>query len=171
MGELRRRGWALALLSVLAWVATPRALRGETPVGSGPEIYDAALAAGGVLRGQVVRRSASSELEVVVRQDGREIARTSARRSGEFELRGLRGGVYHVVAGDEVVVVRAWAPGTAPPAAATELLLVAAPAVRGQYGPVGMVLTHPLVSLSLLTAAIVIPVALHANRNDRASSS
>ena len=68
----------------------------------------------------------------------------------DASLDGIRGGVYLVCTPSEAVVYRAWAPGTAPPAAPNEALIVSGSSiVRGQPGRhlVNLV-TNPWVGLA-----------------------
>jgi hypothetical protein len=72
---------------------------------------------------------------VSIRQGKNEVARTTSGRDGTFAVNHLRGGTYHVVAGQSEGLFRLWAENTAPPSAYERALIVAGgPTVRGQYG-------------------------------------
>jgi hypothetical protein len=89
-------------------------------------VYDLALGAGGVLRGQVVNQDglpAGGATVSVIREGGTvALARTDAR--GAFAVAGIVGGVYAITSGKATGVVRAWSHRTAPPAASPGVLLV-----------------------------------------------
>jgi|GEM_PF-953705 len=116
---------------------TPRVetSRFETPRPEGAVATDVTLASGGVLHGQVVDGQGIGLDGAVVslRQGGEELSRTIADQEGRFSFSELRGGVYEVRGGQGMRIYRAWSPGTAPPAARTEALVISDPqAVRGQ---------------------------------------
>jgi len=61
---------------------------------------------------------------VSIRQDGQPLAEVASAADGNFEFRGMRPGLYQLVSNDETVLYRVWAPETAPPIAASEVVLV-----------------------------------------------
>lgn len=132
---------------------------------------DVALAAGGVLRGQVVdvHGSPVQQAPVSVRHVLGEVRATVTDGSGRFEIAGLRGGTYQIVAGSSAGVFRLWAPQTAPPSAQpAALIVVAGPQVLGQQGPLASwCCAHPLIIAGLIAAAIAIPIAIHNHQIDR----
>ena len=95
-------------------------------------ISDIALSAGGTLTGHVVDSTGRTLPHQVVslRQSNREITRTASDQSGRFVVKELRGGVYQIVAGQGSVLVRLWAPNTAPPSARENVLVSGHSAVR-----------------------------------------
>lgn len=122
---------------------------------------DVALAAGGVLRGQVLDQQGQphGKLAVYLVQKNEVVATTTTDREGQFSLANLRGGVYAVHAGAASGVYRLWAANTAPPAAQPAALLVdGQTAVRGQ-GAFGW-LRNPWVIGGIVAAAIAIPIAV-----------
>jgi hypothetical protein len=94
------------------------------------------------------------------------VATTTTDANGLLAVGGLRGATYRVVVAGSVAVLRAWAPGTAPPAAADPALIVVGDqVVRGQCPPcrgrrpIGRLLRNPWVIATLVGAAIAIPIA------------
>jgi len=136
-------------------------------------LHDTRLVGRGELRGTVTnaqgRALANTEVRVRDLNGKMIVARTNA--AGQFAATGLRGGIYQVTAGHASQVIRAWAPGTAPPRARGGLLLVSDPnVVVGQWEPgtlgyfiEGMkgTLSNPLVVGGIIAAAVAIPVAIH----------
>ncbi len=138
---------------------------------STPVVTDVALQDGGTLVGQVVDQQGQPipKTAVVLRQLDQEVASTATDASGQFQVTGLRGGMYQVAAGEGVASYRVWAPRTAPPSAQNSALIVAgSDVIRGQQSK-GLVywLTNPWVLATLVAAAITIPIAL--NNNDSSS--
>ncbi len=109
------------------------------PQGAAAEatVRDVALAAGGVLQGQVLAPEGQpvSQAPVTVWASGRRIAATESDADGGFAIAGLRGGHYTVVAPESSSEYRLWTENTAPPHAVQRVLLVAGgAATRGQSG-------------------------------------
>lgn len=130
-------------------------------------VKDVSLASSGTMQGRVVnaRGQALEGSVVTIQQAGKPVAQTVTNARGEFAVAGLKGGVYHVQAGDTTGVFRAWTARTAPPAAAEHALLVTSEeAINGQdYCPPesGTVMgVDP--TLVLLTAGVIAGVALGA---------
>jgi hypothetical protein len=151
---------------------------------------DIALSQGGMLSGQVVNAEGQplAGEAVVVKSGGKEIARCQSGKDGSFRIANLKGGSVEVAAVRVAGNCRLWAPGTAPPAAQTGLLVVAeGDVVRGQHmgrnvpgrsnrggvrghggGLLGLMIDHPLVTAGAVGAAIAIPLAVS---NDESPSS
>ncbi len=74
-------------------------------------ISDVALAAGGVLRGQLVdvQGLPLPNQAVVVRQQERILASARSDQDGRFSISGLPGGVYQLAAADAAAIYRFWA--------------------------------------------------------------
>ena len=125
-----------------------------------PQVIDVALGEGGTLIGLVMDTEgyAIADIEVVAYQDGRELVRTMTNENGNFAVANLTGGVYQFVAGDGQGVFRLWAPGTAPPGAQQQAVIV----ISGTYGPEIVevaeeragILGLDVITLALLAAAI-----------------
>lgn len=120
----------------VARASVAKASVSKAPAAKAPVISDLALGTGGTLRGKVVDRQgiAVDGAPVSVRYAGKEVATSVTDRDGQFQVAQLRGGAYHVVAGNSQGLYRAWSPDTAPPSAVTEAVLVSnpEPIVRGQ---------------------------------------
>jgi hypothetical protein len=89
-------------------------------------ISDVALHDNGVLVGQVVNKQGVPQSGTLVRvvYQGEPVATAQADKDGRFSVSGLRGGVHTVETADSGGIYRLWAPRTAPPAAASGILLV-----------------------------------------------
>jgi len=99
---------------------------------------DLALSQGGVLRGAIVSPNGAvvKKAMVKVTDDKGATVQVATDENGAFAVSGLQGGVYSIQTGSGVAVVRAWAPGLAPPKAVQQLLLIQSDdtVVRGQNG-------------------------------------
>ncbi|OHB70026.1 MAG: hypothetical protein A2V70_18420 [Planctomycetes bacterium RBG_13_63_9] len=161
-----------------------------------PMVADVALSHDGVLIGQVVgaQGSALANVPVSVRLGNQEIARTTTDAHGRFALRGLRSGVYQIVAANSHRAFRLWQPGTAPPSSQSRVLLVAGQdTVRGQCGDPACAgcgeeacvescgapcnsgcsslpccLSNPWIVAGVVATAVAVPVIVH--NSDRPSS-
>lgn len=151
---------------------------------------DVALAGGGVLIGQVVDTDGRALVgtEVVLKSGGKEIARCQTAKDGWFRMAGLKGSTIVITAAGTTGHCRAWAPGTAPPAAQQGLLVVAeGDVVRGQHmgrrvpgrrygrgvsghggGMLGLMIDHPVVTAGAVGLAVAVPLAV---ANDDSPSS
>ena len=97
-------------------------------------VADIALKQGGVLQGQIINAAgvgvAKATLELT---NGRQHWQAKTDGQGWFQFANLRGGTYHMQAGGQSQILRAWAPGTAPPTASLGLLVSpSTDVVRGQ---------------------------------------
>ena len=161
--------FGLAWLAVVGLVMPVSVVCAAGPlVSPGVLVSDVALAAGGVLRGQVSSPQGRglSGMHVSVSAGVRDLGSTVTDADGRFEFRGLKGGVLTVTAGQSRTTVRAWTAAAAPPAAKGDVLLVAGQSqVLGQWGGFKKVITNPWVIAGVVAAAVAIPVAIH-NSND-----
>ena len=133
---------------------------------------DVILGEGGLLSGQLLNeQGAVMPLSPVSLQaNGKELARLTTDKNGQFHVKGLRGGVYQVASVGHQGVYRFWAPKTAPPAAQKQLTLVSHnDVVRGQFtAPPGnpfssigqFIAEHPIMTAGAVASAIAIPLAL-----------
>jgi hypothetical protein len=158
--------------------SAPRGIEQPSPV------IDVALSQGGVLAGGVATEGAIpiAGAPVSIEQHGRVLARTASSNSGDFVFSDLQGGMYQIHSPAGSVAVRLWAPGTAPPAAQSGVLVIRRePLVRAQCtacgpgitceechdkggqprGPVMSLLRNPWVLATLIGAAIAVPIATH----------
>lgn len=151
---------------VLQAAATYEGSRQEAQVRT-PVVVDVALDEAGSLRGQVVDAQGKPVVGAAlsIHQFDRQTAATVSDQSGRFLVTGLRGGMYRIVAGDATGAYRFWAPGTAPPSARGELLLVLnEQQVLGQFRRLPKWLFNPWVLGGIALAAVAIPVVLHNSR-------
>ena len=139
----------------------------------GPVATDVALQEGGVLVGQVVspQGTGMAGISVMLRSQGKTVQTVTTGKEGYFAAKGLRGGVYQLVAQDGHGVYRVWTRGTAPPIAQQGAVLVVGDEVlRGQApGPWKTFLTNPLVIGAVVATAVAVPVAIHNSQHRPAS--
>jgi hypothetical protein len=139
----------------------------------GPVATDVALREGSVLVGQVVSAQGTgmAGIPVSLRREGKNVLTTKTGKEGYFAVKGLRGGVYQLVADDGHGVYRLWTPGTAPPAAREgAVLVVGNDVLRGQNpGPWKAFLTNPLIIAAVVATAVAVPVAIHNSHQHPAS--
>jgi hypothetical protein len=131
---------------------------------------DVALAEGGVLTGQVVTTAGKPQAMVPVSltTGGKEIARATTDKNGQFRVASLKGGVYQVSTAGNSGVYRFWAPRTAPPSSLNGLNMVSGNQmiVRGQMGggPLASagqwIAEHPIITAGAIATAIAVPLAL-----------
>ena len=153
----------------------PSESTGRVPAASRvPSISNVELDVDGSLRGIAINVQGVpvGRTEVLVQAPRQAAARTSTDALGCFAVKGLNGGMYQVTAGRQVVLIRAWAAGTAPPKTRrSALIVVGDDVVRGQQ-PLGEFLTSDAVLISaLVAAAIAIPVAVHQANKRRSPAS
>ncbi len=152
-------------------------------VQAAPTVVDGELREGGVLTGQVVTSQGTpvEGVTVALRCQSQPWVTTKTGKDGGFRFVGLRGGVYQLASSQGHGVYRAWMPGTAPPAAQENaLLVVTAPLARGQNDPryyeptehprLRRFLTRPLVVAGAITTALAVPVAIHNAEEDEPAS-
>jgi len=148
------------------------AIANEAPVME-PTAKDVALDDGGFLQGVVVDETGAPQSGVLVYivNGGAIVGSTGTQATGEFQLKLDRGGQYNLLVGNRALQLRCWAASTAPPSAPERMMITVDDVYRGQIHPAACGLGNAWVIAGLVTAAIVIPVVLHNNRDDRESSS
>jgi hypothetical protein len=102
------------------------------------------------------------------------VAWTKTDERGRFAFGSLPGGLYVLATPHGGQICRVWEPGTAPPAAADDVLLISDTAVvRGQtFCPTSLYEwfeTHPLLGYTAVAAAIAVPIILINSDDDSAS--
>ncbi|HTM54316.1 MAG TPA: carboxypeptidase-like regulatory domain-containing protein [Pirellulales bacterium] len=145
-----------------------------TAAAAEPAVLDISLQQGGILSGVVVDGQGAPmiEKEVTVLQSGKVVARTTSNAKGEFAVRGLRGGVYQVIAGQGGTTLRAWEGNAAPPAAKPGAMIVGSGSVvRGQRPFGSLVFSDAIVLAAIIAAAIAIPIAISRSGKSQPSSS
>ena len=138
--------WA-ACAGMMSPVATFGAVPGEDSARTSQSaskvvIRDVALTTGGTLAGQVVDTHGRglAGLPVTIHRQGNAARQTTTDGQGLFSVTNLDGGVYEVIAAQQVSHYRVWTSAAAPPSATAGMLLVAngEAVVRGQYAPQGV---------------------------------
>lgn len=166
-------------LAVGMLVLQPQFLLAANSAATGPfapaQVVDVALQAGGTLQGRIVgsqgQTLASQRVSVLQGQSTSDVITDD---QGNFAVTGLTGGSYQVRVGNHCQLIRAWAPGTAPPLAVDRLMVVPQDAVvLGQdcggsvcgsgVGCKPNCLRHPLILGTIIAAAIAIPIAVDSN--------
>ncbi|MBN1394211.1 MAG: carboxypeptidase regulatory-like domain-containing protein [Pirellulales bacterium] len=158
-----KTGWILksAMVSLATLgMCLPSVAFAASPTTQSP-VVDVALTDGGVLQGQVVdlQGKGVSGVPVLVKLQNQEIVKTTTAEGGRFSVKGLRGGVYQLAAGQGQGVFRMWAVNTAPPSAQKNAIVY----TQGGYGGGGglkMFLSNPIVIAGLVATAIAVPVSL-----------
>jgi hypothetical protein len=153
---------AVAVLLATMGMCLPQVVLAEAPAAApapaAPAVVDIAMADGGVLHGQLVDLQSGkvAKVPVSVRAQNQEVARTMTTNDGRFAVKGLRGGVYQVAAGQGQGVYRLWTANAAPPSAQKSAL------VYTQFGGGGMkmLLANPIVVAGVVATAIAVPVAI-----------
>lgn len=178
--KLRSAAHTAAALATIMTVLQPLALGMEPAPATGElamRVTDVSLGTNGVLFGQLVDRQ-GRQLPIAEIQITNGVRNWTAYtdNEGNFHVEGLVGSTYQVQAAGQTHIVRAWAPGTAPPQAAQGVLMVYDGAVvAGQHcgSPVcnriagaKHPLSNPFIFGGLVAAAIAIPVAIHNHDED-----
>jgi hypothetical protein len=114
---------------------------------------------------------AASGINVLLFHEDQLVASGLSDANGEFAIANLGGGNYQIAAGERLVLLRCWAPRTAPPTAARSTLIQVSDIERGQVHPAACCLANPWVIAGIAAAAIAIPIALKNNRDDRPEGS
>jgi hypothetical protein len=126
-----------------------------------PPVVDVAMADGGVLHGQVVdlQGTGVSGVPISVKDKEKDVASATTTADGRFAVQGLRGGVYHVAAGQGQGqgIFRVWTAKAAPPSAQKDAIVYTQ---NGGGGGMKMFLTNPIVIAGIVATAIAVPVAL-----------
>ena len=144
-------------------------------------VADVQLQTGGLLHGQLVDKqgNALAATNIVVTND-RAQWQTQTDAQGRFQIAGLSGSTYRMAVGQQVQMIRAWSPGTAPPKTVTGLLVVkdngvvlgqhcASPVCGSAIAAAKHPLANPWIFGGLVAAAIAIPVAIHNSDDDSAT--
>ena len=169
--------WSAVLLAASGLLIPAPCLVAQSPTQSGalhsPQPLDVALEEGHVLRGHVVDNAGHPAFGVhlLLFQGQRLVASGQSDENGQFAIANVRGGSYQIAAGERLVLLRCWAPHTAPPTSVRSTLIQIADVERGQVHPAACVMANPWVIAGIAVAAIAIPAALKNNRDDRPAGS
>jgi hypothetical protein len=98
---------------------------------------DIRLATNGELTGVVFnkKREPVANAAVIVRQAGKEIARTRSDKRGTFVIKNLKPGNYHIIAGTGHGLFRVWSAKAAPPKAFKTIKIMSDKSVIRAQGP------------------------------------
>ena len=162
-----RRSMGMAWLAAAAWLLpilpAPAAESLNTPA-----VWDVRLTETGALQGRLVDLDgAPLELrQLQLLQAGATIAQTTSDPEGRFEFPQMSTGVYQLRFDSYAVNCRVWSAQTAPPAARSEFVVLAAPdTIRGQQ-PLHAVFRNPLFVGLVIAAAIAIPLSTQRSKED-----
>ena len=167
--KLQRAGSALATIAMCCMLVPTPVLAAEADLSAiqvAPQVLDVKLDGEGVLRGAVAKSSGQPhEGALVTLALGKQaVATAEANREGQFAFKLLRGGVYQIAAGDQVVTLRAWPEAVAPPAAKERLLVVSDMELARGQRPLGeAIFSTPVLVGAVIIAAIAIPLALNSS--------
>ena len=162
-------GRFLASLAAIGFCLPPSLFAATASPDHRPAVADVALIHSGVLTGQVVdpQGAALQAAPVSIRKPNREIDTVWTDRKGRFSFIKLHGGVHQVVAAGSHRTYRLWAPGTAPPFARQEVLIVSGEdGVRGQHdnAPALGEFANRLVIAGIVSTAVAIPIIINEAR-------
>jgi len=162
MRNLSHFGWFAAIAVVVSLGMAQLVTAADTDA---PPVVDVKLQQDQILLGQVVTPENAAVADQVVTLHGlqRELASGKTDENGYFAFAGLHNGVYQVTTAEGQGTFRVWTAETAPPAAQPGALVVTGDdAVRAQGAMRGIrnALANPLVAGGLITAGIVIPIAI-----------
>jgi len=98
----------------------------KSPTKAASAILDVQMAKDGVLTGEVfnAKKEPVRNATISVRQGRNEVAQARSGEDGTFAVKGLKPGVYHVVAGTGQGLYRVWTTNSAPPKALTGIKVV-----------------------------------------------
>lgn len=124
------------ILSVLLVAAVIAPAQAQTLDAQQLQIRDVELESGHVLAGRAVSRAGQplAGRTVILRDTSRDLARAETDGAGTFRFANVRSGIYQVLTADDIAICRAWATGTAPPAAQRQVQLFSGSVVRAQCG-------------------------------------
>jgi hypothetical protein len=162
-------------LAALTWLLPLPVVRASHPAGGreAAAVVDVRLDERGSVRGILIDAAGQplATRSVVLQQTGAAVCSTETDAAGGFAFRGLAGGVYRLIVGDQTVTCRVWTHGAAPPTATDQLTVVAGPPlIRGQQ-PFSEIFRNPLFVGLIIAAAIAIPIAVHNAQDDQPSGS
>ncbi len=109
----------------------------KSPAKPAAAVLDLELSANGSVSGEVfnAQKVPLKDVAVSVRQGRNEVAATRSDDSGRFTVKGLKPGVYHVVAGTGQGIYRVWSTRTAPPKSLSQIKIVSDRTVIRAQGP------------------------------------
>ncbi|MEE2780660.1 MAG: hypothetical protein VX431_00525 [Planctomycetota bacterium] len=128
------------LCTLVLLIATPQFSLAAAPKAEkkrSPLLTDIALQKGGVLVGRLTDKEGNlrDKQKIILRLDQEVVAEVTTGKNGQFQVKGLQGGIYEVASEHGAGSFRAWADDTAPPSAKQFVVLIENDdVVRGQFG-------------------------------------
>lgn len=170
-GSLARLAVAIATVNLMLPLPNTQAMQPPAHKAAAPThsvVRDVALEAGGRLRGQMLNSEGQPIVgqQLVILQNGKQIALATTDQEGRFTASGLHGGLFQVLIPGTLYVCRGWAAGTAPPVANDQLLVITSDLVQRGQRPFSSLLGDPVMIGLMVATAITIPLAISASRKD-----
>lgn len=136
--------------------------------GQRTRVLDVALSPHGTLSGQIVDSAGLplANQPILAARVNEQPLEVTSNEQGRFSIVGMRGGLYQLSAGGAAVACRCWLAGTAPPAAGTQVLLVAEEDIQRGQRPIADLIAGPVLIGLIIAAAIAIPIAVHNSQDD-----
>ena len=108
------------LCTLVLLIATPQFSLAAAPKAEkkrSPLLTDIALQKGGVLVGRLTDKEGNlrDKQKIILRLDQEVVAEVTTGKNGQFQVKGLQGGIYEVASEHGAGSFRAWADDTAPP--------------------------------------------------------
>lgn len=109
----------------------------KLPAKPAATVLDVELNASGNVSGEVInaQREPVKDAVISVRQGRNEVASVRSDESGQFTVKGLKPGVYHVVAGTGQGIYRVWNAKLAPPKSLSQIKIISDRTVIRAQGP------------------------------------
>lgn len=173
--------WSSSAFAADRTSVIPAAINNDTTL----RTQDVVLHSGNVLAGQVVDHEGNpvAKTNVSVFIGRQEVARGTTNQAGEFAISVPRGGVYWLLCGESLALVRTWSFKAAPPSAVDRVTLSPpstptriraqspdAPWYAGS-GPFGLSTLGATALAAAVATAIAVPIAVTQNNNDNSPSS
>lgn len=159
----------LALCPTLSYAVDGKPAKSSTVthVKKNHSAVDISLNKDGQISGRILSKQGTAlpnvEIQVISSKQASITGKTNA--TGDFQLGPLQGGLYIIHIGNELIPVRAWVAGTAPPSALSNLQFSLDQLTRGQ-SPVGEFFASDRFLLGVTIAgAIAIPAIVYGNRS------
>jgi len=167
--QMRRTAIALAVFGMLC----PSMTIASEPLAAALKVHDVQLKENGKLPIVVVNAQGKAQANVpfeVIRAGEAQGITGVTDKAGEYQVEGLKGGVYQIRTDQGLCACRVWTHQAAPPASAKSLLLVNDRVVRGQRPISELFRSDPFLMTAIVAAAIAIPIVIYQTR-DKSSGS
>ena len=167
--QVRRTVIVLSVFGMLC----PSITIANEPLTSALKVHDVQLTENGKLPIVVVNAQGKPQPNVtfeITRAGDAECITGVTGEAGEYQVEGLKGGVYQIRTDQGLCACRVWTHQAAPPTSAKSLLLVNDRVVRGQRPISELFRSDPILMTAIVAAAIAIPIVIHQTR-DKSSGS